>query len=103
MDMRQSVMPETASTSRGWWYVLVCLPFAYFVQLGFLLSLSREGGAMADAALWIDIAIFVRSIIGLIWQPRHRDWRIYLAALFVCIPVIWGLKVLWALVASLGF
>jgi hypothetical protein len=80
----------------GWWYILACLPIAYAIQIMSLLSLSRDGAAMADAAMWIDIGIFLRSISGLIWQPRSRDWRFYFGVLFACIPLIWCIYFLWA-------
>jgi len=95
------VTEQKANTSPidGWWYVLACLPVAYAIQVIFLLSLSREGSAMTDAAMWIDVGIFFRSVVGLIWQPRSRDWRLYAVVLFICIPVIWSLYFLWAFIS----
>lgn len=95
------VAPTSQREPNGWWYVLACVPFAFIIQM-ILMPLSRQGVAMADAASWVDGAILVRSLIGLIWQPRHRDWRIYLAALFMCMPLIWGLYILWALARNVG-
>ncbi len=92
--------PSANSKVNGWWFVLACLPVAYIIQIMFLLSLSREGAAMADAAMWIDVAVFLRSIIGLIWHPRSRDWRLYFGALFACIPLIWCIYFLWALTSN---
>ena len=99
---REQSKTATNAETNGWWFVLACLPIAYIVQIMFLLSLSREGTAMADAAQWIDIGILLRSIFGLIWQPKSRDWFLYLGALFVCIPLIWSLYFLWALTLNVG-
>lgn len=55
---------------------------------------------MADAAMWIDVGVFLRSIAGLIWQPHSRDWRLYFGALFACIPLICCIYILWALTSK---
>lgn len=77
------------SRGSGWWNTLACLPLAVVLQVMFLTVLCHEAVVMGIAAQWMDLAILLRCIIGLLWQPRSRDWPIYIAFQFALIPLCW--------------
>lgn len=71
----------------GWSYALIALPFALLFQLAFIDCMCIFGPPKIDAAMVADAIIFVRIIVGRIWQPQSRAWIFYLALEFLLIPL----------------
>lgn len=89
------------STKRlsNWLVVLLVLPFNFFLQIAFNTTFNRyHNQAMFVAALIVDAVILVRVVIGLIWQPQSKDWKVYLYFLWLSVPLLPAI----GLCASLG-
>jgi len=92
--------PAGAETSRaglprGWFAVLLLFFPAAFVQASFLACACAAGSAKANAALFADLAIIARALVGLIQRDRSRTWVVY-AILYVLIIPITSYAVGWA-------
>lgn len=89
--------PSLNPKGNGWWYVLKCLPIALVVQIMLLATLSKEGGVQLKAAVWVDAVVLLRGIVGLIWQARSQNWRLYCFLPFASIPLMMLINLAWML------
>jgi hypothetical protein len=78
--------PES-STLSGWWYVLLLLLPALWIQ-GFFLS-HRFKYQPDHAVLLIgDSLILLRATLGLVLQRRSSGWWVYASLYFLQMPLI---------------